>query len=87
MSQGLGALSAMLGRSLGMPTPSREPAYRYDGREADDPRRLPSHMDQVGIGRKLGWECEGCGASSPLIFRGIPSLVADAKRHDRDECC
>lgn len=63
-----------------------EPSYKYEGREADDPRRLPSHMNRVGTGRKLGWECEGCGASSPLHFRGIPSLAADARRHDRDEC-
>lgn len=59
-----------------------QPAYKYDGRECDDPRRLPSHMDAVGSGRKLGWACEGCGAESPRTFRGIPSLVIDAKQHD-----
>ncbi len=87
MSQGLNQLSALLGEVVpGGRTASKPRGYRYDGREADDPYRLPSHMNRTGRKGKYGWECEGCGTSSTSTFTGLRKLADDAKRHDRTEC-
>lgn len=82
MNQGLGAVSAMLGGALGLPSrPYREPALPLRSR-IDTPHYIPGYIDRTGRSGAYGFECDSCGHEEPKKIKTALELAKAAREHN-----
>lgn len=81
MSQGLGAVSAMLGMALGLPSrPYREPVLPRHCR-IDTPHYIPGYIDRTGRSGAYGFVCDCCGHEEPKKIKTALELAKAARDH------